>query len=743
MSKILEIPEKRKLFLESILKLIATKEEKSDFNIKDIDEFTKLIDYFEEFKKYIPKIKEKIIMTILEFFNDTDILTNISDFKFKKSLLEKLEDLSVDFNQIKGNETLKIFSKIEKFENEKIIFNRELIDNYFREINNNLDQILDKISLFEINIDKNPMDYKKEKTILKELFKELKNFRLESDDTVIISFFDYFNDKILKIIKNKKLNFTFIQLKRAFKGNKIGKKKLINYINNILMVELVAAILQYLLEKNYEVSFENLIEIIEIPNEMILKSIILLLDRKKIELIENDNQNVYRLMKEKPICIKILSNIINNIKNAFKLISFENQPNIIKKLDNIKKKFQIIPELNNYSEFVEILNIIKDKSNYINSEIIKIGSKDRKKSLILRVHAAIELYRMRKIPLVFEKGQFLVNDENDLNFNEFNLKDYLDITLSTEFNKALIIVTIKNFGSMTPKEISEVTEINQKNIVELLLTMIKEGQIEVIDEKNEYFLYDIPHNLNSSEQILSNFLEISSALTINLDNFIAINKLDSDNFFIFNDLLIKIQGLTQSLMEKKYNSKNILKEKSFSFFPNFDKFIKLSNYIKSILRTDKLNINIENLIPIKIPKREDDIEMNYDQYIVGFGEINWNINKCLSCGSCVDICPENALILSNNWNLNQIFNIKSEDLDDLPTNKKAIFQLIKKLAIKIPNQSINLPENCLGLGNIEIISIKCIACKKCDDRCPNNAIEFKNIWNFPEVMKEYLNKAIF
>ena len=31
--------------------------------------------------------------------------------------------------------------------------------------------------------------------------------------------------------------------------------------------------------------------------------------------------------------------------------------------------------------------------------------------------------------------------------------------------------------------------------------------------------------------------------------------------------------------------------------------------------------------------------------------------------------------------------------------------------------------------------IKCIACKKCEERCPNDAIKVKEVWNFQEIIK--------
>ena len=137
---------------------------------------------------------------------------------------------------------------------------------------------------------------------------------------------------------------------------------------------------------------------------------------------------------------------------------------------------------------------------------------------------------------------------------------------------------------------------------------------------------------------------------------------------------------------------------------------------------------------------EEHADLLDPSYLVGFGNIEWDINKCLACASCQEICPEAAVTLTNEWDLPATFEMPDDSIEELPENRKHLVKLIKKLAVKKPAHSIFLPKDTLGFGKIDYNPLICIACRKCEERCPNTALKFHEFWNFPQIMKTLLEE---
>ena len=129
------------------------------------------------------------------------------------------------------------------------------------------------------------------------------------------------------------------------------------------------------------------------------------------------------------------------------------------------------------------------------------------------------------------------------------------------------------------------------------------------------------------------------------------------------------------------------------------------------------------------------------KYLVGFGDIEWDFNNCLACASCQEICPESAVNLVNEWDLPAVFEMADEDLESLPENRRKLIHLVRKLAVKKPSQSIKLPKDTLGFGKVQYNPLICIACRKCEEKCPNDALKFNEFWNFPDVMKTLIEEG--
>ncbi len=164
--------------------------------------------------------------------------------------------------------------------------------------------------------------------------------------------------------------------------------------------------------------------------------------------------------------------------------------------------------------------------------------------------------------------------------------------------------------------------------------------------------------------------------------------------------------------------------------------------LDEILPKTRRKFDLTKLATIPLPHIDTEYADLMDpKYLVGFGDIEWDIRKCLACASCQEICPETAVYLENEWNLPAIFQMSEDELRELPENRRKLFQLIRKLAIKTPDQPIRIPRNALGFGNIKYNPLICIACRKCEERCPNDALSFQERWNFPEILRILLKEG--
>jgi len=70
------------------------------------------------------------------------------------------------------------------------------------------------------------------------------------------------------------------------------------------------------------------------------------------------------------------------------------------------------------------------------------------------------------------------------------------------------------------------------------------------------------------------------------------------------------------------------------------------------------------------------------------------------------------------------------------TNKREfLYQMLRNLALKKPDKPIPVPEGLDEFGTIKYNVTKCIGCKKCEEICPEKAIEFIRELNLPLILQ--------
>jgi F420-non-reducing hydrogenase iron-sulfur subunit len=69
------------------------------------------------------------------------------------------------------------------------------------------------------------------------------------------------------------------------------------------------------------------------------------------------------------------------------------------------------------------------------------------------------------------------------------------------------------------------------------------------------------------------------------------------------------------------------------------------------------------------------------------------------------------------------------------SKREFLYQLITNLALKKPEKPILVPEKLQEFGTIEQNLKKCIGCKKCEEVCPEKAIEFTREFDLPAIFE--------
>jgi len=342
----------------------------------------------------------------------------------------------------------------------------------------------------------------------------------------------------------------------------------------------------------------------------------------------------------------------------------------------------------------------------------------------------IEAYNMYRLPLIIEKDENIkINDKN-------KILEAFDILLDQDFLKGKIIRAIKKLGPLDINQLEKETGILKTKLF-MILNILRMNE-EIVNKNigKEFEIFDIPRKISVQEKFLRIFFT-------NLFKFIDLSK-DlkeksiklKENLFEVNELAISAKGALLEIQNLQYHNQKLLKEEPVEVIKKIneltDKFLDLRSKVK----VGKKELDFSKLVPIKITK----VDENYTSYIepdeiIGFGTIESDEKKCISCGKCERVCPENAAIIEKTWNLPILFEMKDEEIESLPENRKELIQLIKKLAKKKPS-SISLPTEILGFGTSTFDPVKCIACKECLNQCPNDAISFDEIWNVPEIVKK-------
>ncbi|MHA1593693.1 MAG: 4Fe-4S binding protein [Candidatus Baldrarchaeia archaeon] len=150
-----------------------------------------------------------------------------------------------------------------------------------------------------------------------------------------------------------------------------------------------------------------------------------------------------------------------------------------------------------------------------------------------------------------------------------------------------------------------------------------------------------------------------------------------------------------------------------------------------------LLLNLLRELAIKEP--EGPIEV--PEGLEGFGEVHYNPAACIACGKCINVCEDDALSLENVLDLS-IFLDPHLNIDEIRSeNRRILVELIRKLAKRMPERAIIVPDGIPGFGTIRYKRVFCTACKKCVEACTEGAIRILPIFNLKAIFEEMRSES--
>ncbi|NHI90936.1 MAG: hypothetical protein EAX96_00450 [Candidatus Lokiarchaeota archaeon] len=733
----IEIPPKRKKLYEFIFKIMDLKkadEEKLEIRIENLNEF------------------ELLTTNLLEQLNSVN-----------KNLIIKLEEIDNKKNLIKKIDNLEFFRQIEKeLSNEKLPIDVELKVNILKILETKAQKVIEK---GEVSIFSSKVTYLENLTAIDDILNQLKakidkeiefqKLNISKNEENLTQIMNLFNkldainnfNEASPILKeyttsfySKNSSYIYSQLKKSYKNNKINDKRADILFNNQLKPNFIEAIILYLLSNFGNMSIDSMHIKTKLNSKRLFASLLSLIEKGLIiEVGEFEGHHIY----SNNLLGNQLSKALESIKDKLNSYKIEVDKNIQVILPKLSLKLNNLIELSN--NLIKInFKIYETELNDLEKILRALENLMPKKTIIdqdlkFKLDSMIEAYKMYRLPLIVEKDENLQKQLVD----EQRISDTFETLLSQDYLKGKIIWAIKKFGPLNIIQLEAYTNIPRSKLFILLNILRMNDEIIIKDAHEEYQVFNIPRKPSTLEKFLNTFFDNLFKFIKTLDFLKEKSKNIAEYLFEINELINKIKGFLIEINKLNIDDENFFENEFVYIFEKIQEFNDKFLSLRSKVIVGERELDFSKLVPIKITK----VDENYSslikpEEIIGFGTIESDEKKCISCGKCERICPENAAILEKRWNLTLLFEMNDEEINLLPENKREIIFLIKKMAKKRPSE-IKLPKDILGFGKSVFDPIKCIACKECLEKCPNKAIIFEEVWNIPEIIKNLSAQKIF
>ncbi|MFQ6068043.1 MAG: 4Fe-4S binding protein [Candidatus Bathyarchaeia archaeon] len=117
-----------------------------------------------------------------------------------------------------------------------------------------------------------------------------------------------------------------------------------------------------------------------------------------------------------------------------------------------------------------------------------------------------------------------------------------------------------------------------------------------------------------------------------------------------------------------------------------------------------------------------------------FGRIEYNIEKCIGCKKCGNVCPEKAIDFVRELDLPTIIQAVQGDVKEKVTKRHLLYETLAKIAVKPPSKAVLAPEGLEEFCKLNYNPMRCVICEKCVDICPEEAVRVIREVDLPSIL---------
>jgi ferredoxin/polyhydroxyalkanoate synthesis regulator phasin len=545
---------------------------------------------------------------------------------------------------------------------------------------------------------------------------------------------------------------TTAQVKRAFADNRISQERFEELLRTNLYDELIRGVLVFVLRNTGSKTVVELADIMKIPSRHVQQAMVSVVQRGEAEMVGLEgNAPVFSLvLEETPDTTLVMKRLLQQLRSLSRSVGDKQQETLNEAVKKMKPLLETLQVLGEYDETTlsDSANHLRELLDEVTESLLSSSSADESKDLRLLVSAGLEAFARFRLKITLEKGPNLVSGLNVYGeqLDEEVYKRMMSNYLDNELERGTLLILIRELGAMNAEELAERTKIPQERVFSHLLRMKKDELLTLAGERNGYVLYDVPRTPNEAEKTIRTVTSLASELALAREQIQEIMKdLTAKDIGRLTNSLDSFSKARDKMSTIEVGGSVVGTEILEGVEDKIKSAVALAYRTRAKIPSTRPKVTIEDLVDIDVPSVMDDYrdQMGYAP-LLGFGNIHWNMARCVGCKSCEISCPEDAIELLPIIETSQIFEFSDEELDTLPSNKARFYQMVRNLAKQKPVTDITLEKKAPGFGKVDVDLWLCVACRTCVRRCPGpegGALDLELKWNLPNVVQQIKSKA--
>ncbi|MBS3793604.1 MAG: 4Fe-4S dicluster domain-containing protein [Candidatus Thorarchaeota archaeon] len=545
---------------------------------------------------------------------------------------------------------------------------------------------------------------------------------------------------------------TTAQVKRAFADNRISQERFEELLKTNIYDELIRGVLVFVLRNTGSKTVVELADIMRIPSRHVQQAMVSVVQRGEAEMVGLEgNAPVFSLvLEETPDTTLVMKRLLQQLRSLSRSVGDKQQETLneaVKKMEPLLETLQVLGEYDE-TTLSDSTNRLRELLDEVTESLLASSSADESKDLRLLVSAGLEAFARFRLKITLEKGPNLVSGLNVYGeqLDEEVYKRMMSNYLENELERGTLLILIRELGAMNAEELAERTTIPQDRVFSHLLRMKKDELLTLAGERNGYVLYDVPRTPNEAEKTMRTVTSLASELALAREQIQEIMKdLTAKDIGRLTNSLDSFSKARDKMSTIEVGGSVIGAEILEGVEDKIKSAVSLAYRTRAKIPSTRPKVTIEDLVDIDVPSVMDDYrdQMGYAP-LLGFGNIHWNMARCVGCKSCEISCPEDAIELLPIIEAPQIFEFSDEELDTLPSNKARFYRTVRNLAKQKPVTDITLEKKAPGFGKVDVDLWLCVACRTCVRRCPGpegGALDLELKWNLPDVVQQIKSKA--